>query len=256
MINEVVSLRSALLVLAVFVTVLPAPSLTAHVAKLVALSAIFVVNQRWGEVRVWYAFALIFLIMLVSFVPVLHLWNSVVVPATGFALIAYFKRDWLAAERWLVRGHASKATWVLAAITVPLSAIALFGWAQIARPDLTMYSDMIPGTGVAIVIGAAILFSLFNAFAEEIVFRGVLWQALSDTGLAAGVVLAIQAIAFGVLHFHGVPSGLAGVGLATVYGAALGGIRLLSKGLLMPIVVHIFADLAIFMIIMRLAERW
>lgn len=49
---------------------------------------------------------------------------------------------------------------------------------------------------------------------------------------------------------------LPGVGLATVYGLALGGIRLLSKGLLMPVIVHAFADLTIFLIIMRLAERW
>lgn len=44
--------------------------------------------------------------------------------------------------------------------------------------------------------------------------------------------------------------------LAAVYGALLGGIRLLSKGLMMPVIVHAFADLTIFMIIMRLAGRW
>ncbi len=89
-----------------------------------------------------------------------------------------------------------------------------------------------------------------------VVFRGVLWQALSESGLALGIVLVVQAIAIGVLHLHGVPGSFAGVVLASFYGAALGGTRMLSKGFMIPIVVHIFADLVIFMIVMRLVERW
>ena len=203
----------------------------------------------------WYAFFVFLIVTLVGLIPALHVWNPIVVPATGIALVAYYKRNWFAAEYWLIRGYVTRATWVLFALTIPLSAGALLVWAQIARPDLTMYTDMIPSSGIAIIFSAAIVFALFNAIAEEVVFRGVLWQALSDVGLATSLVLVIQAVAFGVLHFYGIPNGLPGVALATVYGAALGGIRLFSKGLLMPIVVHIFADVTIFLIVMRLAER-
>lgn len=244
------------LILASLIFVLPTPSLTVHVAKQIVLSVLFAANTRWCEPRAWYAFVLFLVVLLVSFIPALHTWNTMMIPATGFALIAYFQPKWLAADRWLVRGRASRATWALFALTIPLSAGALLGWAHVAQPNLTIYAGMIPGTGLGIVIGAAIVFSLFNAIAEEVVFRGVLWQALSDTRLTVAAVLIIQAAAFGILHYDGVPNGIAGIGLSTIYGAALGGIRLLSRGLLMPIIVHIFADLTIFLIVMRLAERW
>ena len=46
------------------------------------------------------------------------------------------------------------------------------------------------------------------------------------------------------------------MGLATLYGFALGGVRMLSKGLLMPVLLHITADLTIFLLVLRLIERW
>lgn len=107
-------------------------------------------------------------------------------------------------DRWLLRGRASRATWVLALLTIPLSADALVAWAHMTQPDLTMYADMIPGAGIGVLLAAAIVFALFNAIAEEMVFRGVTWQALADTGLTLGGVLVIQALAFGLLHLGGV----------------------------------------------------
>lgn len=244
-----------LLVLGTLLVVLPLSTTALHVGKIVALSILLAINARWGDSRVWYAFVLFLVLMVVSLVPVLRIWNPMVVPATGFALVAYARPHWFEGNRWLVRGRASRATWVLASLTIPLCAVALVVWTFMAQPDLTLYADMVPGTGIGLALGAAFVFALFTAIGEEVVFRGVIWQALSDTGLTIGPVLIIQALAFGILHFGGVPSGLVGVGLASGYGLALGGIRFLSKGLLMPVIVHIFADLTIFMIMMRLAER-
>ena len=247
-------LSAVLVILTTLLLVLPTPSLTAHVGKLAAMLLLFAINARWGEPRVSYAFLLCLIVLAVSLVPALHTWNPIVVPATAFAVLATVRRDWFSANRWLLRGRASPATWLLFAITIPLAAGALIVWANLVQPDLRIYADMIPGDTLGIVLAAAIVFAVFNAIAEEVVFRGVLWQALADTGLGSSAVLIIQAVAFGILHFGGVPSGVAGIVLATIYGLALGGIRYLSRGLLMPVVVHIFADLTIFLIVWRLAE--
>lgn len=241
-------------VLATLLLVLPTPSLTAHVGKIAATAVLYAINARWGDPRVSYAFELCLIILAVSLVPALHTWNPIVIPAIAFAVLARVRRDWISANRWLLRGRASPATWLLFSVTIPLTAGALVGWANLVQPDLTIYAEMIPGQGLGIVLATAIVFSVFNAIAEEVVFRGVLWQALVDAGLATGAVLIIQAVAFGIMHFGGVPSGVAGMVLATIYGLALGGIRYLSKGLMMPVVVHIFADLTIVMIVLRLAE--
>lgn len=247
--------RSVPLILATLLLVLPAPSPTIHVTKLLALSVIFAINVHWGEPRVWYAFALFLVVTAVSFVPSLHTWNAMVVPATAFAIVAYARPKWVAGDRWLLRGQGSRATWVLSALTVPLAALVLIAWAQFAQPDLSVYADMVPVSDIGLIVGAAIVFSLFNAIAEEVAFRGVIWQALSDTGISAGLVLITQAAAFGLFHFNGVPSGWAGVALSTIYGLALGGTRWLSKGLLAPVIVHLFADLTIFLLVIRLAEQ-
>lgn len=249
-------LPSLTVVLATLLLVLPAPGLAAHIGKIIATSVLYAINVRWGEPRVSYAFVLCLIVLAVSLVPALHTWNPIVVPATAFAILAYLRRDWFSAQRWLVRGRASPATWLLFAITIPVAAGALMAWAFLVRPDLRIYADMIPGDELGIVLAAAIVFSVFNAIAEEVVFRGVLWQALVDAGLSTGAVLLVQAVLFGIMHLGGVPSGVAGVALATIYGLALGGIRHLSRGLLMPVVVHIFADLTIFLIVLRLAGGW
>ena len=88
--------RALPLILATFLLVLPTPSMTVHVAKLVVLSVLFVINSRWGETRVWYAFVLYLVVLLASFIPVLHTWNPIVVPAIVFALMAYVSLSRLA----------------------------------------------------------------------------------------------------------------------------------------------------------------
>lgn len=248
--------RALPFVISASIFVLPAPSMTIHIGKLLSILTMLAINARWGEPRIRYAFLMFVVVMVGGLIPALHLWNPMVVPAIVFAVIAWVRPRLLGSESWLVRGNTSKATLVLSLITIPLAAAALVVWAYLTQPDLSVYANMIPGTGIGAVVGAAIVFAVFNALAEEVVFRGVVWQALLECGLATRWVLIIQALVFGVFHFGGVPSGVAGMALAALYGLALGGVRLLSKGLLMPVIVHAFADLTIFLIVMRLAGRW
>jgi membrane protease YdiL (CAAX protease family) len=96
---------------------------------------------------------------------------------------------------------------------------------------------------------AGVGFSVGNALLEEIIFRGVLYEALAaDYGVAATV--CIQGIAFGVVHAHGFPRGVIGVAMASAYGVVLGILRQRSGGLLAPFVAHVFADATIFAILL------
>src|SRR6266540_90541 len=66
---------------------------------------------------------------------------------------------------------------------------------------------------------------------------------------AAGLAFAlVNALAFGMLHFNGYPYGVTGVALASVYGLALGALRLRAGGLLAPWIAHVCADAVIFVL--------
>lgn len=60
-----------------------------------------------------------------------------------------------------------------------------------------------------------------------------------------------QAAVFGIWHYHGIPSGLTGVGLTFVYGFIMGLLFQYGEGLFLPIVAHGIADYYIFAIIAR-----
>ena len=84
-------------------------------------------------------------------------------------------------------------------------------------------------------------------------FRGALLEALRAGGRNAPA-LFVQALAFGCMHFRGVPGGAIGVALAGTYGLILGVIRLRAGGLLAPIVAHVVADVVVMAIMLVLAR--
>jgi membrane protease YdiL (CAAX protease family) len=89
---------------------------------------------------------------------------------------------------------------------------------------------------------------MLNAVGEECVFRGMLLDALR-TSMSSTTAVVVQAMAFGLIHFRGFPSGWVGVALAAVYGLMLGALRLRAGGMLAPVLTHVFADLTIMGII-------
>ncbi|PCD02511.1 hypothetical protein COC42_13935 [Sphingomonas spermidinifaciens] len=76
-------------------------------------------------------------------------------------------------------------------------------------------------------------------------WRGVLFDWLRGFMGPVAAIL-VQAASFGAAHYSGVPSGWAGVGLATLYGVMLGWLSWRAEGLLAAIVAHVAADLVIF----------
>lgn len=98
---------------------------------------------------------------------------------------------------------------------------------------------------------AGALFATVNALLEEVVWRGVMQDALAaQLGLKGG--LLAQAVVFGVIHAQGFPRGLIGILLASTYGLLLGMLRLRSGGIVAPIIAHVCADATIFAIVVVL----
>ncbi|MDA8088048.1 MAG: CPBP family intramembrane metalloprotease [Nitrospiraceae bacterium] len=90
------------------------------------------------------------------------------------------------------------------------------------------------------------VFALFNALAEEGIYRGVLQKALGRAFGEKTPALLLQASAFAAVHYRGgFPSGPLGYVMALAYGLVLGYLRRRSGGMLAPCLAHIMADLTI-----------
>jgi membrane protease YdiL (CAAX protease family) len=136
--------------------------------------------------------------------------------------------------------------------TVFTSSCALILWVILFKPDLADLIVMVPADSVPVIICVGLLFSTGNAIWEEIIFRGILWNGLQKAYGNIIVLVVFQAVLFSLLHIGGFPRGAVGVILAGVYGAAIGVIRMFSKGLAAPVITHFFADATIFGILVAM----
>jgi membrane protease YdiL (CAAX protease family) len=153
---------------------------------------------------------------------------------------------------WLGTGRIDAVTAAATAAVTVLSCAALLGWWSAVRPDLSALRAKAPmWAGEAPILFAAV-FAVGNAAFEDVIFRGVMQEALTRLRGAA-VAVAVQAALFGMVHREGFPSGAVGVAMAGVFGAALGLLRLRTGGLLAPLIPHIAADATIIAVILSTA---
>lgn len=150
---------------------------------------------------------------------------------------------------WIKTGDWNRQQAAIVGAVAALSAITLVCWYVVVHPDVSDLTKMIPHARPAVLIATGILFSIANAACEEFFWRGMVFDALERVFPAGAAVISIQALSFGMAHLHGFPRGASGIVLATVYGCILGWVRKRAKGLLAPIAAHIFADLAIYSIL-------
>ncbi len=146
-------------------------------------------------------------------------------------------------------GKIDRAGFMYAILTVIVSTAALFAWKTLAKPDIAGFITTAMDIDSRLILPAIIVFPIFNAIAEELMFRWLFWEALEQLIDKSAVIILIQAIIFGLAHYAGFPSGWLGAGMAFCYGLMLGFIRFKNKGLLMPTITHIFADLVIIIIV-------
>jgi membrane protease YdiL (CAAX protease family) len=140
---------------------------------------------------------------------------------------------------WRARGRVPIGWTALVGGVTP---VALGSWVFLFRPDLSdVVGSYVPDFSLPILIVGAIGFAAVNATLEEVIWRGVMQDRLEPL-FGARAAVALQAVSFGVQHFHGVPRGVVGVVLAGTWAAMLGVLRLHTRGLLAPIVAHVVAD--------------
>ncbi len=210
---------------------------------LLAVLSVAAVRSESEAVRQSVLADLLFVAVAVRF---LGLWP---VPAAAAVFVAWWLAGRGVAEHrwtpWLRRGGWTRDLPWLVAGTVVITAGGLAAWQRLFDGRLPReYVDAAAGRHWWIIVLAGVAFSLLNAAVEEVVFRGVLMSALLQV-LGAPTAVVLQAVAFGVLHLHGVPDGPVGMVMAGAWGLLLGVLRLRSRGLLAPYVTHIAADATI-----------
>jgi membrane protease YdiL (CAAX protease family) len=90
-----------------------------------------------------------------------------------------------------------------------------------------------------------LLGAMANAVVEEITWRGYFVESLVAEGLRFHGANFLQGLAFGATHWNGFPGGTIGIGLATGFGLAMGLVARRSRGLVIPVSIHFFADIIV-----------
>ena len=182
-----------------------------------------------------------------------NFWPGTLILALIFYFLSFSKIRKAGLFRWWAKGEASKQVLGFSVLFVLSASIALSLWFYLLKPDISDIKDNFPKGEVPVLIAAGIGFAILNAIAEEFLFRGILFESLLAAKCSVLWALIFQALSFGILHLHGFPRGWVGVGLAGIYGLMTGLIRILSKGIYYPVLVHIFADITIAAIVLFFA---
>lgn len=169
-------------------------------------------------------------------------WPLNFVLGTGTVIAIVRRQPELApSSTWRARGRLS---WRWLGAFVVATTIGLWGWRLVLDPDLSAARALLPDVALPLLLLGALAFATLNATFEELLFRGWLLDRLHALASPTAAVL-LQGLAFGAIHWKGVPSGPAGFVLAGLWGTALGALRIHTRGLLTPWLAHVAADLII-----------
>lgn len=147
---------------------------------------------------------------------------------------------------WFRCGRVTRELPWLMVVTIAVTAAALVAWQRLFDGQLPPeYVEAAAGRPLWLLVLGGAAFSLVNAAVEEAIFRGVLQTALERVSGPA-IAVVVQAVAFGLLHIVGVPTGVIGAIMAGTWGLLLGVMRWRTRGVLAPYLAHIAADATIF----------
>lgn len=189
--------------------------------------------------------------LLLGFIPLFRIWPfSMLMPIVVYALVVFLIPTLRNSVGWLRKGCSDAEVRRLVVTVIVVSCLALVVWAGVEQPDLGQQLKLIPQMPLWVYPFAAVAFAMFNAAMEEVIFRGIMMEAL-DSALGAGLMsVSLQAVAFAALHFlAGFPNGISGFFMVLLYGFMLGIVRRRSRGMFAPWLAHLAADVAIFTIL-------
>lgn len=177
-----------------------------------------------------------------------------VITVGGTALGLWVSPRLRQASPWATWGHADRTTRHIAVAFIVASAMALLVWRFTSGYDMNRYAAFVPALDVPRWVYFVGLwpYAMLNAAAEEVLFRGVMWEVLATRDGRPLRPLLVQSLCFGFAHYAGFPGGWIGVGLAAVYGGMMGYLRHRSGGIGVPFAAHILADVVIYSLIVAM----
>jgi len=186
-----------------------------------------------------------------TFIPAFRIWPLLwLVPLLAYTALVAIVPPLRATFRPWRFGRVSTSTVAATIIIAVGSCVVLVAFHFLTHPDVSAYRSFLPISALGGVLAVGVLFSVFNALFEELVFRGVLFDAV-ESQWGVWVAVVATAFLFGYGHMRGYPPGPLGAFLAGIYGLCLGWLRVFSGGIGLPVMAHIAADTTIFTIVAR-----
>jgi membrane protease YdiL (CAAX protease family) len=139
-----------------------------------------------------------------------------------------------------------RLSWKVAGPLIALLLTALFTAGILAMNSLAItIVDILP------ILPMVFVLAVMNAFGEEMAFRAAplsqLWQVIGK-----GHAIWMVAIWFGLGHYYGgVSFGAAGVVYLTLVAVLFGKAMVETKGLAMPVFMHLWGDVVLFVILAK-----
>ena len=205
-------------------------------------------RTRW---RLTHGVVFLTLLAGTSLVSIVRIWPLLgLVPVAAYcALVAIVPQLRSTFRPWRFGRVSTPAVLVTIIIAVG-SCTVLIAFDILKHPDVSAYRRFLPASSLASLLFVGVVFSVFNALLEEIVFRGILFDSI-ESQWSAGVAVVVTALLFGFVHMRGYPPGPLGSVLAGFYGLCLGSLRAFTRGIGLPVMAHITADATIFGIVAR-----
>jgi hypothetical protein len=198
-----------------------------------------------------HALVLVGIAAVASFVPLFRIWPLLwLVPLAGYAALVAFTPQLRATFRPWRFGRVSGCAMIATFVIALGSCAELVAFSFLAAPDPNTIPGFLHVSTLRDLLAVCVLFSIFNAIFEEVVFRGILFDAF-ESQWGIWVAAVATALLFGYGHMHGYPPGPLGAVLAGIYGLCLAWLRVFSGGIGLPIIAHVAADATIFIIFAR-----
>jgi len=151
---------------------------------------------------------------------------------------------------WLQAGQLNRSTITLSVILFMGSAAALALWSLYCSDNIHRFRTLIPELPMGPLVIYALFFSILNATFQEFLGRAILYDGFYVIFGRIVPAIVCQACVFALWHFNGFPGGVLGMCMVFVWSLLLGAVRYTSRGILIPLLAHIFAEWIIALILL------